>query len=93
MPAITQKDRRIKLQVVANKDHSVSGGLVAVAAMAPQFGLWEKLRLNRCLDPQRDRSRGYSAEVIAGQVLYARCSGGTGVVDAERLNDNRLAKE
>ena len=93
MPAIVKKDRRIKLQLVANKDHSVSGGLIAVEAMAQQFGLWEKLRRNRCLDPRRDRSRGYSAEVIAGQVVYALCSGGVGVVDAERLNDNPLAKE
>jgi hypothetical protein len=93
MPAITKKDRRIKLELVANKHHSVTGGLVAVEAMAQRFGLWEKLRLNRCLDPRKDRSRGYSAEVIAGQIIYALCSGGTGVVDAERLNDNPLAKE
>jgi hypothetical protein len=93
MPAVTKKDRRIKLQLVANKDHSVSGGLIAVEAMAQHSGLWDKLRLNRCLDPRKDRSRGYSAEVIAGQILYALCSGGTGVVDAERLNDNPLAKE
>lgn len=47
MPAIIKKDRRIKLQLVANKDHSLSGGLIAFEAMTQQFGFWQKLWPNR----------------------------------------------
>ena len=43
MPAITKKETRLKLQFVANTDHSIHAGLVAVEAMARRFGLWEKV--------------------------------------------------
>ena len=36
MAAITKKDTRLKLQFVANTDHSIHAGLVAVEAMARQ---------------------------------------------------------
>jgi hypothetical protein len=49
MPAITKKDTRLKLQFVANTDHSIHAGLVAVEAMARRFGLWDKVRQIRCL--------------------------------------------
>jgi hypothetical protein len=39
MAAITKKETRLKLQFVANTDHSIHAGLVAVEAMARRFGL------------------------------------------------------
>jgi hypothetical protein len=93
MAAITKKSPRLKIEVVPNQDHSVAGGLVAVEAIAQQFGLWEKLRALRALDPRRDRCRGFSPEVIAGQIIYALVSGGTSLVDSERLNEDPLAKQ
>lgn len=93
MPAITKKDTRLKLQFVANTDHSIHAGLVAVEAMARRFGLWHKLRQLRCLDPRKDRRRGYGPEVIAGQLIYALCSGGGCLSDSEALNDDPLAQE
>ena len=93
MPAITKKSPRLKLEVVANHDLSVTGGLIAIEAIAQQFGLWKKLAALRVLDPRRDRSRGFGPEVIAGQIIAALCSGGTDLVDSERLNDDALAKE
>jgi hypothetical protein len=93
MPAITKKETRLKLQFVANTDHSIHAGLVAVEALARRFGLWDKLRLCRCLDPRTDRRRGYGPEVIVGQLLYALCSGGGCLCDSEALNDDPLARE
>ena len=93
MPAITKKSPRLKLEIMPNHDLSVTGGLVAVEAIAQQFGLWKKLAALRVIDPRRDRSRGFGAEVIAGQIIAALCSGGTDLVDSERLNDDALAKE
>ena len=93
MPAITKQDTRLKLQFVANTDHSIHAGLVAVEAMARRFGLWDKVRQIRCLDPRKDRKRGYGAEVIAGQLIYALCSGGGCLSDSEALNDDPLAQE
>src|SRR5258706_8620794 len=93
MPAITKKETRLKLEFVANTDHSIHAGLVAVEAMARRFGLWEKVRALKCLDPRKDKKRGYSPEVILGQLIYALCSGGGCLPDTEALNDDPLARE
>lgn len=93
MAAITKKDSRLKLQFVANADHSIHAGIVAVEAMARRFDLWNKLRQRSCLDPRKDRHRGFGPEVIVGQVIYALCSGGGCLSDSEALNDDPLARE
>jgi hypothetical protein len=93
MPAITKKETRLKLQFVANTDQSIHAGLVAVEALARRFGLWQKLGACRCLDPRKDRKRGYSPEVIVGQLIYALCSGGGCLSDSEALNEDPLARE
>lgn len=93
MAAITKKETRLKLQFVANTDHSIHAGLVAVEAMARRFGLWDKIRRLGCLDPRKDKQRGYSPEVIIGQLIYALCSGGGCLSDSEALNDDPLARE
>lgn len=93
MAAITKKDTRLKLQFVANTDHSIHAGLVAVEAMARRFDLWRKLRQLACLDPRRDKKRGFGPEVIVGQLIYALCSGGGCLSDSEALNDDPLARE
>ncbi len=93
MPAITKKETRLKLQFVANTDHSIHAGLVAVEALARRFDLWNKVRKISCLDPRRDKKRGYGPEVILGQLIYALCSGGGCLSDSEALNDDPLARE
>lgn len=93
MAAITKKETRLKLEFVANTDHSVHAGLVAVEAMARRFDLWTKLRGLSCLDPRKNRKRGYGPEVIVGQLIYALCSGGGCLCDSEALNDDPLARE
>jgi len=69
MATITKKDTRLKLQFVANTDHSIHAGLVAVEAMARRFDLWNKVRKLSCLDPRKDKQRGYGPEVIVGQLI------------------------
>ena len=93
MAAITKKETRLKLEFVANTDHSIHAGLVAVEAMARRFGLWEEIRRLSCLDPRTDKKRGYGPEVIIGQLIYAVCSGGGCLSDSEALNDDPLARE
>lgn len=93
MPAITKRETRLKLQFVANADQSIHAGLVAVEALARRFGLWEKVRQLKVLDPRKDRKRGYSPEVIIGQLIYAMCSGGGCLSDSEGLNEDPLARE
>jgi len=93
MPAITKKATRLRLEFVANPDQTIHAGLVAVEAMARRFGLWEKLQRLECLDPRKDRKRGYAPEVIVGQLIYALCSGGGCLSDSEALNDDPLARE
>lgn len=93
MAAITKQETRLKLQFVANTDHSIHAGIVAVEAMARRFDLWNKLRKLPCLDPRKDKKRGFGPEVILGQVIYALCSGGGCLSDSEALNDDPLARE
>jgi hypothetical protein len=93
VPSITKHETRLKLRFVANTDHSIHAGLVAVEAMARRFGLWEKLRRLSPLDPRKDQRRGYGPEVIVGQLIYALCSGGGCLSDSEALNDDALARE
>jgi len=93
MAAISKKETRLKLEFVANTDHSIHAGLVAVEAMARRFDLWNKVRKLSCLDPRTDQKRGYGPEVIVGQLLYALCSGGGCLSDSEALNDDPLARE
>lgn len=93
MAAITKQETRLKLEFIANADHSIHAGLVAVEAMARRFDLWNKVRGLRCLDPRKDTKRGYGPEVIVGQLVYALCSGGGCLSDSEALNDDPLARE
>jgi hypothetical protein len=93
MAAITKKETRLKLEFVINTDHSLHAGLVAVEAMARRFDLWRKLRQFDCVDPRRDKQRGYGPEVIIGPLLYALCSGGGCLSDSETLNEDRPARE
>lgn len=93
MPAISKSESRLQLRFVANTDHSVHAGLIAIEAMARRFGLWDKVRAIRQLDPRTDRRRGYGPEVIVGQLVYGFCSGGGCLSDSEALNDDPLARE
>jgi hypothetical protein len=58
MPAIHKKSPRLRIEVMPNHDQSVMGGLVAVEAIAQQFGLWKKLAVLRVIDPLSTRGRG-----------------------------------
>jgi hypothetical protein len=93
MAAINKRDKRLKLEFIANKDQSIHAGLVLVEAMALRFGLWKKIRQISCLDPRRDKRRGYGPEVIIGQLIYALCTGNGCLSDSEALNKDRLAVE
>jgi hypothetical protein len=92
MPALTKRSPKLRLEFVANKAHSVHGGLPAVEALCQQFGLWEKLRAVPGLDSRKRKTQGYSAELMVAQLLYSLTSGGGSLADAERLNEEPLAK-
>lgn len=92
MAAITKKDNRLKLQFVANTDHSIHAGIVAVETRARWFDPWHKLRKLPALDPRRDKRRSFGQEVIVGQLIYAPCSGGGYLSDSKALNDDPLAR-
>jgi len=44
------------------------------------------------LDCRQRKTHGYSPELIVAQLLYSLCSGGASLADAERLNEEPLAK-
>jgi Transposase DDE domain group 1 len=92
MPAIHKKPSKLRLEFVANTDHSVCGGLPAIEALCTEFGLWEKLRALPGLDPRTRKERGFGPEVMVAQLLYSFCSGGVSLSDAEELNQEPLAR-
>ena len=93
MAEIKYAPKKFKIQFVANDDASIHAGLPVIEAMARRFGLWKKIRDMRVLDPRRDRSRGYSPEVIVGQLIYALCEGGGCLSDSEALNEDPFVRE
>ena len=93
MAEIKWAPKKLKIQFVANDDASIHAGLPVIDAMARRFGLWQKIRTLRVLDPRRDKSRGYSPEVIIAQLIYALCEGGGCLSDSESLNDDPIARE
>jgi len=93
MPALTKRSPKFRLEFVANTSHSVHGGLPAVEALCQQFGLWERLGRVPGLDCRKRKTQGYSAELMVAQLLYSLTSGGGSLADAERLNEEPLAKQ
>lgn len=93
MPQLTKRSPKIHFEFVASKKQSTLGGLPAIESLAQQFGLWKKIRALPGIDPRRRTTHGYSPELIAAQFLYSFCSGGASLADAERLNDEPLARQ
>ena len=92
MPALTKRSPKFRLEFVANKTHSVHGGLPAVEALCQQFGLWEQLRCVPGLGCRKRKTQRYSGELMVAQLLYSLTSGGGSLADAERLNEEPLVK-
>ena len=93
MAEIKWAPKKLKIEFIANDDASIHAGLPIIEAMARRFKLWEKIRNVRVLDPRSDRTRGYSPEVIIGQLIYALCEGGGCLSDSESLNDDPFVCE
>ena len=94
MPAIHKKRRsHVDMVLQSAETTTAHGGVIAIDALARDFGLWEKIRGCGLMDPRTDRSRGFGPEVIMGQLLFSLCSGGICLADAERLaRDQALGK-
>lgn len=93
MAQITKRSPKIRFEFVPARKQSTLGGLPALEALAQRFDLWKKIRSLPGLDPRQRTSHGYSPELIVAQLLYCFCSGGASLADAERLNDEPLAKK
>jgi hypothetical protein len=93
MPVIKKRSCKLRFEFVASKKQSTLGGLPAVEALAQEFDLWNKIRALPGIDPRTRTSHGYSPELIVAQLLYSFCSGGASLADAERLNDEPLARQ
>jgi len=91
--AIIKRSPKIRFEFVPAQKQSTLGGLPALEALAQEFDLWRKLRTLPGLDPRTRTSHGYSPELIVAQLLYCFCSGGSSLADAERLNDEPLARQ
>jgi hypothetical protein len=93
MPVIKKRSSKLRFEFVASQKQSTLGGLPAVESLAQEFDLWNKIRALPGIDPRRRTTHGYSPELIVAQLLYSFCSGGASLADAERLNDEPLARQ
>src|SRR5277367_1913490 len=93
MPVIKKRSSKLRFDFVASQKQSTLGGLPAVESLAQEFGLWDKIRVLPGIDPRVRTTHGYSPELIVAQFLYSFCSGGASLADAERLNEEPLARQ
>jgi hypothetical protein len=93
MPVIKKRSSKLRFEFVASQKQSTLGGLPAVESLAQEFGLWPKIRALPGIDPRVRTTHGYSPELIVAQLLYSFCSGGASLADAERLNQEPLARQ
>ena len=93
MPNITKRSPKIHFEFVPAKKQSTLGGLPAIEAMAQRFDLWKKIRALPGIDPRVRTRHGYAPELLVAQLLYSLCGGGASLADAERLNDEPLARQ
>ena len=84
-----KKRSNVDLVLQDAHDSTAHGGQLIVDALAKDFGLWEKIRACGCMDPRKDKSRGFSPEAIVSQILFSFCSGGISLADAGRLSDDK----
>lgn len=92
MPAIHKGSPKINFQFVASKRQSVLGGLPAIEAVAQEFDLWRKLRELSLIDPRKRKGSGFGPDAIVAQFIYCFASGGASLADAERLEEDSLAR-
>lgn len=66
---------------------------MAVAGLAREFGLWEKLKSYPALDPRSDKNKGFDVAIYVAAFLFGFCSGAKSLADTERLNDDQALKD
>jgi hypothetical protein len=69
------------------------GGQLAVAGLAKEYGLWEKLKAYPALDPRRDQHKGFDVQVYVAAFVFGFCSGGKSLADSERLDQDQALKD
>ena len=84
----TIKPRQLTVEFRDWRQASAHGGQLAISALLEQFGLRERVRRERALDPRTHRGKGFGPEVYVTQLLYCFTSGGVSLADAERLNED-----
>jgi hypothetical protein len=93
--ATIHKKKRSNVDLVLEDAQTTTahGGVIAIDALAKDFGLWEKIKGHKSMDQRRDTKRGFSPEVIVAQLILSLCSGGISLADAERFGkDSALGK-
>ena len=93
MPRYCKRSPKLRFQFVPSPKQSTLGGLPALEALAQQFDLWHKVRRLPGLDSRTRTSHGYSPELIVAQIRCCFWTGGASLADAERLNDEPLARQ
>ena len=84
----TVQPRKFTLEFRDSRRASAHGGQLAIAALLEEFGLPERVRAERALDPRTHLGKGFTPLVYVTQLLASFTSGGVSLADAERLNDD-----
>ena len=84
----TLKPRKFTVEFRDWRQASAHGGQLAIAAQFEQFGLKDRVRRERALDPRTHQGKGFAPLVYVTQLLYCFTSGGVSLADAERLNED-----
>ena len=88
----TKKDARFQVEFRSSDRATAHGGQLALNALWKHFGLWERVKRARALDPRTHKGKGYDPVVYVAQVLFCLTSGGVSLADAERLDEDGSVK-
>ena len=69
MALYTLDDAKLRIEFVPADGHTVHGGQVAVAALCKRLGLWQLLRAEPALDPDKTPIGSSSPPVVVGDVV------------------------
>ena len=88
-----KKEVDFDIEFRPSQQATAHGGQMAVAALAREYGLWEKLKGYPALDPRTDKHKGFDVSVYVGAFVFGFCSGAKSISDVERLDADDALKE
>jgi hypothetical protein len=88
----TKQERRIDIEFRPSNRATAHGGQFGMNGLAHEFGLWDRVKKDRRLDPRTHCGKGFDPCVYVAAFIFSFTSGGDSLADAGRLDDDDSLK-